>query len=431
MGSGSLLDQYVPLMYGLCDCNNFYASCERVFNPSLNGHPIVVLSNNDGCVIARSNEAKQLGIRMGQPFFELRDLIRYNRVRAFSSNFVLYGDMSRRVMTILKRHVPTEIYSIDEAFLDLRDIPKNQLDSFGHRLSYTVRRSTGIPVSIGIAPTKTLAKIASKLCKQYPKLKGCCYMHRPEDIEKVLRKFPIEDVWGIGRRHSKMLASFHIRTAYEFTQMPQEWVHRQMSIVGLRTWKELQGVSCIGFEQMPPEKQQIATTRTFAHNITDPDELHECVAQYASACAAKLRQQQSLCSQLQLFIRTNPHRDDLPQQYESRLVKLPHPTDSTLELAAQAAQLLREIYRPGFEYKRAGVILSDISPRKGMQQELFGNGNREKHDKLMNVLDKLNDTYGKHKVVVAAEGFEPFKMKRDHLSPNYTTDWQSLLKVKC
>ena len=204
-----------------------------------------------------------------------------------------------------------------------------------------------------------------------------------------------------------------------------------MSIVGLRTRKELQGVSCIGFEQMPPEKQQIATTRTFAHNITDLDELHECVAQYASACAAKLRQQQSLCSQLQLFIRTNPHRDDLPQQYESRLVKLPHPTDSTLELTAQAARLLREIYRPGFEYKRAGVILSDISPRKGMQQELFGNGNREKHDKLMNVLDKLNDTYGKHKVVVAAEGFEPFKMKRDHLSPNYTTDWQSLLKVKC
>ena len=229
-------------MYGLCDCNNFYASCERVFDPSLVGRPVVVLSNNDGCVIARSNEAKALGIKMGDPFFKLRELIDRSGVAVRSSNFVLYGDMSARVMNILRSFVPvTEVYSIDEAFLDFSGMERASLDTLGHTICRTVRRLTGIPVSLGIAPNKTLAKIASKLAKRYPKLNGCCLMYRNEDIEKVLRKYPIGEVWGIGSRYEKLLTDRGIVSAYDFTRLPGEWVRKHMSVVGLRTWKELRG----------------------------------------------------------------------------------------------------------------------------------------------------------------------------------------------
>ena len=247
--------QHEKTMYGLCDCNNFFASCERVFRPELEGRPVVVLSNNDGCVIARSNEAKALGIRMGHPYFQIRDLEKRHNVAVFSSNFNLYGDMSRRVIWTLRRMVPAaEVYSIDEAFLDLRGIETGRLEELGRHISRTVRRNTGIPVSIGIAPTKTLAKIASKLCKEYPKLQGACLMYRPQDIEKVLRKFPIEDVWGIGRKHRRMLQAANVRTAWDFVQRPEAWIRGRMGVTGLRTWKELQGEACIDFESAPPAK---------------------------------------------------------------------------------------------------------------------------------------------------------------------------------
>ena len=282
-------------MYGLCDCNNFYASCERVFDPSLEGRPVVVLSNNDGCVIARSNEAKRLGIKMGQPYYQLRELIGREAVAVFSANFALYGDMSRRVMSLLRKSVlAIEVYSIDEAFLDLTSVDESRLDELGHGLARTIRRHTGIPVSIGIAPTKTLAKIASKLCKQYPKLNGCCYMHRPEDIEKVLRRFPIDDVWGIGRRWAQLLEKNGVKTAWDFTQLPQAWVRQRMHVVGLRMWSELRGEPCIGFEEFPADKKQIATTRTFDRDIDDYEELHHRIAQYVASCAEKLRGDQRL-----------------------------------------------------------------------------------------------------------------------------------------
>lgn len=226
-------------MYGLCDCNNFYASCQRVFRPDLVGRPVVVLSNNDGCIIARSNEAKALGIGMGQPLYQVQGLIDRHGVAVFSANFALYGDMSRRVMATLRTLVPSvEVYSIDEAFFDLHGIAE-PLDDYGRRIGRTIRRNTGIPVSIGIAPTKTLAKIASKLAKRYPKLDGCCYMHRPEDIEKVLATFPLHEVWGIGRRYGKLFDSMRITTARQFIELPEEWIHRRMGITGLRTWREL------------------------------------------------------------------------------------------------------------------------------------------------------------------------------------------------
>ena len=261
-------------MYGLADCNNFYASCERVFDPSLAGRPVVVLSNNDGCVIARSNEAKALGIGMGVPYFQIRELAARGGVAVFSSNFVLYGDMSERVMDTLRSLVPrTEVYSIDEAFLCFDQTDPRALGEFGRRIAHTVRRNTGIPVSLGIAPTKTLAKIASKLCKQYPKLDGCCCMYRQKDIEKVLRGFPVGDIWGIGRRHAERLRRRGVATAWDFTRLTPEWVRREMAVTGLRTWQELRGEPCFGLETAPVRKQQICVSRTFARDISDPEEL--------------------------------------------------------------------------------------------------------------------------------------------------------------
>lgn len=419
-------------MYGLADCNNFYASCERVFDPSLIGRPVVVLSNNDGCVIARSNEAKALGIKMGAPFYQLKELIERNRVAVFSSNFELYGDMSARVMHILRSFVPsTEVYSIDESFLDFSGMDESRLRETGLEIVRTVKRHTGIPVSLGIAPTKTLAKVASKLCKQYPKLEGCCYMYRPEDIEKVLRKYPIGDIWGVGRRYEKMLSANGIRTAWDFVQQSPEWVRQRMSIVGLKTWKELQGEPCLSFEDAPPKKQQICTSRTFYKDISDFNKLLETVSQFTATCAEKLRKQECVCGEVRVFIFTNRHRPDKPQSYESGLVKLPVPTDSTLELVKYAGNILRQIYSHGIEYKRAGVTLSDIQPKTGMQADMFDTTDRDKHARLMQTIDLLNAHYGRHTVSVATQGTEPYTPNRGHLSQRFTTELDEILTIKC
>lgn len=307
---------------------------------------------------------------------------------------------------------------------------ESKLDELGHEIARTVKQHTGIPVSMGIAPTKTLAKIASKLCKQYPKLNGCCFMHREQDIEKVLRKFPIEDVWGVGRRWAKLLQGMGVTTAWDFTQLPPEWVKKRMSIVGLRMWKELRGEPCIGFEQAPADKKQIATTRTFAHDITDYAELHRSVAQYAASCAEKLRTQNSVCAEMVVFILTNRHKENLPQYYESRLLKLSVPTDSTLELTKYASAMLRQIYLEGYAYKRAGVILSDIRSKTGTQRDMFDATDRDKHARLMKTVDRLNASFGRHKIVTAAAGAEFFKMNREHLSKKFTTDWGHIIRVK-
>ena len=418
-------------MYGLCDCNNFYVSCERVFNPSLNGRPVVVLSNNDGCVIARSNEAKRMGIAMGEPFFKIRETVRKERIAVFSSNFVLYGDMSRRVMSLLQKAVPAiEVYSIDEAFLDFAGLDESGLEHKGRQIAATVLRHTGIPVSIGIAPTKTLAKIASKLCKQYPKLGGCCYMHRKQDIEKVLRRFPIEDVWGVGRRWAAMLEDRDVHTAWDFILRPHEWIRRHMGVVGLRMWRELQGEPCISFEHNPTERKHIATTRSFDTDISDYEDIHSRIMQYAAACARKLRKQNSLCAEITVFILTNRNKEYLPQYYRNRLIRLSVPTDSTLEIARYAGATLSQIFQEGYSYKRAGVILSEITPRSEVQQDLFASQTRAKHDRLMNTLDDINSRYGTHKLTVASQGAEPFKMHREHLSSRYTTDWGEIIRVK-
>lgn len=418
-------------MYGLCDCNNFFASCERVFRPELNGRPVIVLSNNDGCVIARSNEAKALGIRMGHPFFQIRELVERCGVAVFSSNFALYGDMSRRVIRTLRAMVPAaEVYSIDEAFLDLRGIALEELTPLGRTISRTVQRNTGIPVSIGIAPTKTLAKIASKLCKRYPRLEGCCLMYRKEDIEKVLRKFPIGDVWGIGRKHRRMLQEAGVATAWDFTGCSGAWVRGRMGVTGLRTWSELRGEACIDFENAPRQRQQISVSRSFAHELTEYDDLHSSVATFAAMCAEKLRRQGSLCGEVTVYIYTNRHREELPQYFESRTVRPAVATDDTLELVPLATGALRQIFRRGYGYKKAGVIFSELSDRVGTQTDLFDPVDRARHSRLMAAVDAANRQFGRGRIVVASQGLAPLKMNRGHLSKNYTTDLDDILTVK-
>lgn len=418
-------------MYGLADCNNFYASCERVFNPSLTGRPVVVLSNNDGCVIARSNEAKALGIKMGVPYFQIRELAKRCDVAVFSSNFVLYGDMSERVMRTLRALVPdTEVYSIDEAFLDFGRMAPDALGAFGRRIARTVRRNTGIPISLGIAPTKTLAKIASKLCKRYPKLEGCCCMHRAQDIEKVLRRFPVEEIWGIGRRHADRLRRRGVATAWDFTRQPAEWVRREMAVTGLRTWQELRGEPCFGLETVPPRKQQICVSRTFARDISDPEELRRDLTLFAARCGEKLRAQGSLCSEVRVFLLTNRFLPDTEPRYDTALARLPVPTDSTLDLSRETGALLQRIVRPGTAYKRGGVVLSELQAGEGVQADLFHASDRDRHARLMTTMDDLNRRYGRNMLYVAAQGHDPYAMHREHLSPNYTTDWNDIITVR-
>lgn len=432
-------------MYALCDCNNFFASCERAFNPALNDRPVVVLSNNDGCIIARSNEAKKIGIKMGQPLYQAKPLIDRYRVAVFSSNYRLYGDMSQRVMSLLKSRVPaTEVYSIDEAFLNLKGIPSEQLNAFGHDLSFWIKKCTGIPVSIGISHTKTLAKVAGKLCKQYPRLRGCCLMSRPEDIEKVLRKFPVEDVWGIGRRLSKMLRLNGITTAYEFTQLPAEWVKARMGVTGLRTWHELQGKECISFEQalsVESEKiadlgisrgvrrHQICTSRSFSKGISEFEGLRSCISIFTASCAEKLRRQGSVCGQILVFIMTNRNRQDMPQLYDSHILPLAVATDSTLELTKAAVNALSQIFKKGYSYKKAGVILLQIHSKDAVQAILFDTVDRPKHSRLMQTLDQINTQFGKGALTLATQSGETIPFNRNHSSPEYTTKWDEILEV--
>lgn len=418
-------------MFGLADCNNFFVSCERVFRPDLNGQPVIILSNNDGCVIARSNEAKRLGIKMGHPYFQLEAIIKRHKVTVFSSNYALYSDMSQRVQQTLRSLCPaTEVYSIDESFLNLRGIKDEDLDSFGHFVSAKVLKDTGIPISVGISHTKTLAKIASKLCKQYPKLRGSCYMHRPEDIEKVLRKFPIEDVWGIGRRFSAMLKSRNIQFANDFAQLPLDFVRKKMHLGGMKTWYELHGRPCIEFEAHIPDKQQIMVSRSFSKEIHSMEDITQQVSLFTSMAAEKLRKQGSVCHALQVFLLTNRFRQDQEQHYDNQLITLQAPSDSTVELVNIAVNTTAGIFRKGTFYKKAGVILTQLSPKGSVQTTLFDEVDREKHDRLMHAMDIINEKQGQRTVVVATAGFDGVKMNRNHLSPNYTTDWNDILTIR-
>ena len=415
-------------MYALADCNNFFVSCERVFRPDLNGKPVIVLSNNDGCAVARSNEAKALGIKMGAPLFKIRDIVEKNDVAVFSGNMALYGDMSRRVRLTLAQFAPyIEVYSIDEAFMDLEGMDDIDFDRFAKEVSRQCLRNTAIPVSVGVAPTKTLAKIASKLCKQYPALRGGCYMHRSEDIEKVLRKFPVSDVWGIGWRSAVKLNDIRVKTAYDFTQMPDYAVHKMMGAPGLRTWNELRGVPCITIDQIIDAKQTICNSRSFATELTTVADLSEQVANFASMTAAKLRKQDSLCRQLMVFVSGNRFKSNLPQASGNLMVTFEEPTDSSRTIVASALQAVRELFSEGCAYKRAGVVAMDLSRRGEVQGSLFASSTfREKEARLMEAVDAINRATGSETVRIAAQGSGRIRNNREHQSPHYTTSWDDL-----
>ena len=418
-------------MFALADCNNFFASCERVFRPDLNGKPVIVLSNNDGCAVARSNEAKALGIKMGDPYFKIRHIVERYGVAVFSSNFALYGDMSHRVQEVLHGFAPSmEQYSIDEAFLDLRGMHIDDPDAFAKTISTTCRRCTGIPVSVGIAPSKTLAKIASKLCKQYPKLRGGCYMHRPQDIEKVLRKFPVADVWGIGRKSVKKMEAMNIRTAWDYAMLPENAVRKQFALPGWRTWTELRGTPCIEFEDMIEPKQSICVSRSFAKEITDPELLSEQVANFAESAVQKLRYQQSMALEMAVFAFTNRFKENSPQTFGSRLVVFPDATDDHRAIVSAAVKAARELWGAGYGYKKAGVVITKLIQACDHVGSIFADPESDSRDaRLSESIDAINRTYGRGSILFGVQGDGRIKMSREHQSPHYTTLWSDIPKA--
>jgi len=418
-------------MFGLIDCNNFYASCERVFNPSLNRRPVVVLSNNDGCVIARSSEAKALGIPMGEPAYKLKALIEANQVVVFSSNYVLYGDMSHRVMTTVAQFAPDmEIYSIDEAFLLFDGFENINLKEYGEIIVRTTTRNTGIPVSLGIAPTKTLAKLANKFAKKYKDYKGVCVIDTDEKREKALKLTAVGDVWGIGRQYAKKLEYYSIHTAWDFTQRSKSWVRHTMGVVGERTWLELKGTPCVEMDKTTTKKS-ICTSRSFGERLTELSPISEAVSNFAASCAEKLRKQHSLASVIMVFIQTNPNATNLPQHCKQVVLQLPVPTNDTTELINFALRGLKAIFAEGYQFKKAGVIVSELVPERPLQGDLFDTRNRDKFSRIMTVMDSLNASYGKQKVKIAAQGFDrKWRLKNEKLSPCYSTKLEDVLEIK-
>jgi len=418
-------------MFALADCNNFYASCERIFRPDLVGKPIVVLSNNDGCVISRSNEAKTAGIPMGAAAFKFEKIFLEKKIQVFSSNYPLYGDMSDRVMGLLANFTPEiEVYSIDEAFLKFDGFDRIDFEKYGIEIRDTVSRSSGIPISLGIASTKTLAKVANRIAKKYmDKTKGSYVIDSEEKRLKALKWLKVEEVWGVVRGHAKRLNKAGIYTAYELTQQSDEWVRKNMSVVGLRLKQELEGVSTLDLEKLRVKKN-IATTRSFETNYTDFEQIKERVSTFTISCAEKLRKQQLNCNAIHVFLSTNRHRRDLNQYKKGIAIRLPFPTNSSIELSKFATKALKLIYKRGYEYKRAGVIVTNINSIEQQQIELFENSD-PRHSTLMATMDKLNRTIGEQKIKLGSQDLErTWKMKQERLSPRYTTRLDEIIKVK-
>ncbi len=417
-------------MFALIDCNNFYASCERVFNPDLNGKPVVVLSNNDGCVIARSNEAKSF-VPMGAAAFKYKDVFEQNNIAVFSSNYALYGDMSARIMKMLSTYSPKiDIYSIDEAFLRFDNFKYLDFQEYGIQMKKDVTKSTGIPISIGFATTKALSKVANRIAKKFSeRTKGVYIIDNEEKRIKALKWLAIEDVWGIGRRHAKRLRKLNIRNAYQFTLLPDEWVRKNMSVVGLRLKRDLEGKPTLDLEKIKTKKN-IATTRSFDKNYSDFEQIKERVTTFSVSCAEKLRKQHSYCNTLLVFLHTNGYRKELPQYSKNIVVKLPFPSNSNIELAKFAVKGLERIFKKGFQYKKAGVIAMDITPQEQRQISLFENSD-PRHQVLMNVVDKLNHSIGQQKIKLASQNLErTWKMRQERLSPRYTTQLKEIITVK-
>jgi DNA polymerase V len=419
-------------MIALVDCNNFYASCERLFQPRLQNKPIVVLSNNDGCVIARSNEAKELGIEMGAPSFLIESLLQQHNVSVFSSNYTLYGDLSDRVMTTLSQFADQlEVYSIDEAFLNLTAFRHHQLTEYAQTIRNTVMQHVGIPVSIGIAPSKTLAKIANRLVKKKNAPSGVYCIDSMEKMQFALQNTPVKDIWGIGGQYTKLLTRNGFITAWDVTRAPEEWIRKNLSVVGQRMYTELKGTSCIAFEEMPPKKKMVCVARGFGKVLSEKHEVMEALANFTAMVAAKLRSEQLATNTIQIFVQTNAHRSHEPQYYRSLTIQLPEATNSTNELIRHARQGLETIYRPGYNYNKTGCTAMELVPAADVQYNIFDSENRSRNSQLMKVVDIVNRSFGKDAVRFALQGFGTrWKLRQLKLSPCYTTRIDEVLTIK-
>lgn len=419
-------------MYALVDCNNFYVSCERVFQPQYRGKPVIVLSNNDGCAIARSEEAKALGIDMGAPLHLIQDIVQKHNVKIFSSNYTLYGDMSRRVYSLYHDYSPNvENYSIDECFLFLGNMPFHSLKRKAISLKRKVYQYTGIPVSVGVAPTKTLAKMANRYAKKKYRDLGVYALDGKEKIEEVLRWCEIGDVWGIGPQYAKKLRAMNITTAYQFTQLPEEWVRKNMSVVGQRMYNELKGVPSIKFEEVASTKKNICTSRSFGKLLTDKEEIKRAVANHAARCAFKLRQQKSCAGSLQVFLQTNRFRPKDKQFNHYVRIEMLNASNSTNLLIHYALQGVEMLYKEGYNFNKAGVIVEDLVPEENVQKAFWQQEDKQKNKAVMKALDSLNDYLGQNTVRFAAQGYsKEWSLRCDYLSKCYTTRLDHISELK-
>lgn len=419
-------------MYALVDCNNFYCSCERLFDPALEHVAMVVLSNNDGCAIARSEEAKALGVVMGTPAFMMEDLIRSKKVRVFSSNYTLYGDISDRVMQTMGNFVPAmEIYSIDEAFLDMHDLQHHDLLKLGLDIKRSVRKNVGIPVSVGIAATKTLAKMANRFAKKRRKEHGVFWAGNKELVDEMLHETPVHDVWGIGHQHALLLRKNGVQTAFDFTGLPEEWVRVNMAVVGQRMYHELHGRPAIQWDADPAPKKNICTSRSFGYLLTDFDIIREAICNHAASCAQKLRKQNSVCTQVHVFIQTNLHKLDDPQYSRSIAIDLEVASSDSGVIIRAASRGADMIFKQGYRYMKCGVTVSEITTEKLLQQSMFDNSDHSRSRSAMQALDNINKSLGKEIVRFAVQGYEKkYRLKSEFLSKKYTTRIDEIVKVK-
>lgn len=420
-------------MFALCDCNNFFVSCERIFRPDLNGRPVVVLSGNDGCVVARSNEVKRLGIRMGVPFYQIRKEVEQYGIVHFSSNFALYGDISSRIMRILARHTADlQQYSIDEAFLDLSHCATaDEAVALCRRIRADILQGIGVPVSFGIAPSKTLCKVAADYAKHYAGYRGVCAMDTEDKRLKALKDYPVDEVWGIGRRSAAKLQATGITTALAFAGCTATFARNLLHLPGLNTWRELNGEPCIPNTDRP-EKQSVTCSRTFAHPVTDRDRLEQALADFCDNVAYKLRRQHSVCRQMIVFAHTSRFNDD--QRLIQATLTFETPTANTQEMTAALLQVVRAQWQPDTPYKRAGVILLAVEPDNGVQQSLFDTRDRDRDNRLQRALDAVNSRLGKHTLTSAlrrpAPGEEPL-YETGFRSPAYTTRLSDIITLRC
>lgn len=431
-------------MYGIIDCDNCYVSCERVFRPDLEGRPVVVLSNNDGCVVARSNEAKALGVKEGMPYFQMAEQYPNQKIAVFSSNYELYGELTSRVVRIISQEAPAWFrYSIDECFVYLDGMEEINLQRWGENLHRRIKKSVGMPVSIGLAPNKTLAKIASKLAKKFEVYRHCCIIDTDEKREAALKWLPIDDVWGIGRRYAERLHALGCQTAYDFACHHKDWVRVTFNIINIvRTWQELNGEDAVPNEQLA-KKKSICTSRSFNGMIADKDTLRTHIANYASRCAEKLRRQDTVASVVGVFVSSNPFREDLLQYWKYDETRLITPTNSTTSIVKAAADVLDQIFVQGVNYKRAGVIVMGIAPSSPLQQDLFDiNAEQiQKMNRLDKVIDRINRCYGSETIVIGAQQYTrpngegkanvfANAIKHDFKSKNPTTRWSDIIPLK-